>query len=361
MHQLIASPFLDHFLVVRPGSTNGMKIGKGRFEELRADPGNVPKWLADAARQAWGIESLTSVMVREPAPLAYGRASWEINKGCDYDCEHCYLGLKRFEGLTWGNKVKLLTVMRDSGALWLQITGGEPLIDRDFPAAYEYANELGMMVSISSNGSQLSKPRIIEILTRRRPYLIAVSVYGATAETYDGLTRNRGAFGRFIKGLDAAREANLSLKLNIVVAERNVHEIEAMEALAEGYGFPHQVFTSMSPTIEGGGERLDTQAAKFIVKREPFKGCNAGHTFFHSDPWGKASICKVGRDPQFDLIAHGLDGLRQLGEVADSLQLRTGGCSGCALSGSCYTCRPLAKLYQEAKAPLDTYCQHGGR
>jgi hypothetical protein len=160
MHQLIASPFLDHFLVLRPGRTNGLKVGKGRYEALCADPGTVPPWLANAARTMWDIERLDSVMVRRPAPLGYGRASWEINKGCDYNCEHCYLGLKNFEGLTWENKARLLILVRDSGALWLQITGGEPLIDRDFPAAYEYANELGMMLSVSSNGSQLSKPRI---------------------------------------------------------------------------------------------------------------------------------------------------------------------------------------------------------
>jgi hypothetical protein len=57
----------------------------------------------------------------------------------------------------------------------------------------------------------------------------------------------------------------------------------------------------------------------------------------------------------------GVEGLHRLGTIADSLMLRTGGCSGCQLSGTCWTCRPLAKLYQEAKAPLNTYCQHAER
>jgi hypothetical protein len=83
-------------------------------------------------------------------------------------------------------------------------------------------------------------------------------------------------------------------------------------------------------------------------------------THFHVDPHGKASICKVGRDPNVDLMAEGVEGLSQLVPIADSLMLRTGGCSGCKLSGTCGTCRPLAKLYQDAKAPLHTYCQHGG-
>ncbi|MFH8552271.1 hypothetical protein ACH4FE_01360 [Streptomyces celluloflavus] len=54
----------------------------------------------------------------------------------------------------------------------------------------------------------------------------------------------------------------------------------------------------------------------------------------------------------------GVEGLSRLGGIADSLMLRTGGCTGCQLSGTCRVCRPLAKVYQEAKAPLDRYCRH---
>jgi hypothetical protein len=75
----------------------------------------------------------------------------------------------------------------------------------------------------------------------------------------------------------------------------------------------------------------------------------------------RASICKVGRDEQISLVDEGVDGLARMGAIADKLMLRSGGCSGCVLSGSCTVCRPLAKLYQQAKAPLDYYCQHGRR
>ena len=90
-----------------------------------------------------------------------------------------------------------------------------------------------------------------------------------------------------------------------------------------------------------------------------FVGIPAGHTFFHVDPHGLASICKVGRDDQISLLDEGAAGLARMGAIANALLLRTGGCSGCTLSGSCTVCRPLAKLYQDARAPLSYYCQHG--
>jgi hypothetical protein len=115
----------------------------------------------------------------------------------------------------------------------------------------------------------------------------------------------------------------------------------------------------MTPTIYGGPESLLAQSSRHLRERTAFAGCNAGHTFFHADPHARVSICKVGRDDQIDLMAEGIEGLRRLPGAADKLMLRTGGCTGCQLSGSCLVCRPLAKQFQQAQAPLASYCQHG--
>ena len=164
-----------------------------------------------------------------------------------------------------------------------------------------------------------------------------------------------------MRGLDAAHEAGLPMQINIVVSRWNAHEVAQMKAIADRYGAQSFEFTNISPTIHGTGEVLPSQAWEMLRAKRPYTGCNAGITHFHTDPHGKASICKVGRDPQVDLIAKGADGLRRLAAAADSLVTRHGGCSGCTLQKTCGTCMPLATLYRQAKAPLATYCQHGGR
>jgi MoaA/NifB/PqqE/SkfB family radical SAM enzyme len=42
--------------------------------------------------------------------------------------------------------------------LWLQLTGGEPLVDPLFPETLAYAYGLGRMIQVSSNGSRLTSP-----------------------------------------------------------------------------------------------------------------------------------------------------------------------------------------------------------
>jgi hypothetical protein len=134
-----------------------------------------------------------------------------------------------------------------------------------------------------------------------------------------------------------------------------------MKAIADRYGIPAFEYTNISPTIHDGGEVLPSQAREMLRTRKPYTGCNAGITHFHAEPHGKASICKVGRDPQVDLIAEGMANLRRLAAAADSLVTRHAGCTGCTLQKTCGTCIPLASLYRQAHAPLETFCQHGRR
>ena len=51
-----------------------------------------------------------TVLVRPESDYGFARASYELNLGCDYDCEHCYLGEKLFSGMEWPNRQKLLDV-----------------------------------------------------------------------------------------------------------------------------------------------------------------------------------------------------------------------------------------------------------
>jgi MoaA/NifB/PqqE/SkfB family radical SAM enzyme len=81
-----------------------------------------------------------------------------------------------------------------------------------------------MMLHVSTNGSRLHNPRILELLAACPPYRITVSAYGATEASYDALVRRPGAFRLFSRGMAAALEAGLPLRLNIMLTKTNAHE-----------------------------------------------------------------------------------------------------------------------------------------
>lgn len=363
MREVIAAPFLDEFLLLRPGHRRGIRLPEARFAALAVtdahDP--VPDWLVAIAEASWRLQLAgcrlgETVLVRRPQ-AGYARASWEITLGCNWACPHCYLGLKQPGGLDWAGKRRLLELLADAGVVWLQITGGEPTLEPDFPAAYTLACELGMMVTVSTNGSTLAQTWLLELFAYHRPYRIAVSLYGADPATFQRVTGRKGAWATTRRGIDAARGAGLPLRANLIVTNANADQVPTMRAAADAWGLEHHTYPNLTPTIDGGAAPIAVQAIDQLRPRQPFSSCAAGRTFFHVDPTGQATICKIERGVRVDLLADGLAGLRRLASAADVAMLRTGACRNCPVVGACGTCPPLTRRYQEAKAPTNRYCR----
>ncbi|MBV8539161.1 MAG: hypothetical protein JO364_19675 [Pseudonocardiales bacterium] len=97
VHELIASPFVGAYLVLRPGSPRGLKIPRDKYLQLgrKAADDVCPAWLVEATRRCWNLDISgrgvnDAVVVRTESPYGYGRASYGLNLGCNYDREHCY-------------------------------------------------------------------------------------------------------------------------------------------------------------------------------------------------------------------------------------------------------------------------------
>ena len=82
-HQLIASPYPEGHLVVRPGYDGALRIGAARYAELRDAPAGipVPAWLTEAVRAGWGMDITGrpiggTIMVRPETRYGYARASY---------------------------------------------------------------------------------------------------------------------------------------------------------------------------------------------------------------------------------------------------------------------------------------------
>lgn len=123
MHTLIAGPQQHTYLVARPGARRGVQLRAARYDELAAaDAADalVPEWLVDAARKTWALDLAGrpvhgTVVVRARTRLNYSRATWELNKGCNFNCAMCYLAQRTFEGLPWSEKARLIDMFCEAG------------------------------------------------------------------------------------------------------------------------------------------------------------------------------------------------------------------------------------------------------
>ncbi len=365
---IIVMPFDDHIKLFFRTSNLYVTAKPEMYDMLRklmSEEAATPDWLANIAMTYWGIDisglDLQEVMIlRDKTSYSYGVASWEINLLCNYHCPHCYLGVRPNESLSVEKRITILGRMCDLGVFKLQVTGGEPLIDRHFVETYEAAYDRGIMLSISTNGSWLRKPSILSTLQWRPPLRVTVSLYGATQESYEAMTATqRGTFDRFIEGLEALKGADINLRINIIVSKFNQHERDAMIQIASRFTDDYYVYDSMSATIHGSNSPTTMQADEEMRQhriRESFTSCDAGVSSFHVDPLGHASMCKVSREPWVRLDADPLTDMSLLATASRQQLERTGKCAGCAIAKSCTTCPVIVTSYRSAKADPSFYC-----
>lgn len=240
--------------------------------------------------------------------------------------------------LDWPQRERLMDILTDLGVLWVQLTGGEPLLDPMFPQTYAALYERGMSLRISTNGALLSKPEIVSALAIRPPLEITVSLYGASDATVRAVTGQATALRRTIAGIQAAKEANLTVRARIIVTTTNAAEENETRTLADGLGIDHHVYRRLSPGMHGSPGPLTLQQPG-TEARKPFTGCSAGTQSIHIDPHGHAYVCPVARKRGVDLLSQGTAGLPDLHQIAADL-LSTPATAG--------TCPPLAALYVAA-------------
>jgi len=164
----------------------------------------------------------------------------ELTARCNNHCRHCYIDLPagdecaRAAELTTDEVLALGREAADLGALWCLLTGGEPLLRDDFAEVYVGLRRLGLLVSVFTNACLVS-PAHAELFRRYPPRDLEVTVYGATRETYEAVTRRPGSYIAFRRGLDLLFEAGLPVRLKAMALRSNLHEFDEIGRFCRGH------------------------------------------------------------------------------------------------------------------------------
>jgi len=375
MHGQLVCGFVNNSYVLATRSgRRGARLGTAAYDALcllRDERGEVwPSWLSNLVENL-GVSrlegSLVSDMIqfRTSPGLGFARASFELTERCNFRCGHCYLGgSERTSRLTLEQKLKILETIEASGCLWLQLTGGEPLIDPDFESVYSHAQDLGLLVTVSTNGYYLARADIQRLFSSLPPHRLTVSLYGASPESYERLTGVRSAYARVTAGLHWARESEIRMRVNIMRNIHNDHELEGMRAIASKCSADYHVFSTICPTLDGSSAPLELCAVPCdsgdLGERDDstVQTCNAGKTFFNVDCNGQASICKIARSSDVNLLG-GLEALQDLPGIANRLLAPPTRCGSCSVSAGCRTCAPQLSLYERCGSVPAKICAAG--
>jgi radical SAM protein with 4Fe4S-binding SPASM domain len=264
----------------------------------------------------------------------------------------------------------LLVEVADAGCLSLLISGGEPLLRRDFVDIYTAAVRLGMLVTVFTNATLVDQ-RIVTSFVEYPPRQVEISVYGATEATYERITGVRGSFARAIRGIRGLLDAGVRVGLKTMILRDNAHEIEAIEAWAEELGVRFRLDSLVTPRLDGnpapleqrvdpgtavalelGNQKRLSDLISFRDRQSPIPetsslyGCYAGLTLFHVDPTGVVHPCLMSQEIGLDALGLGFEAAwHSLVAAMGRLQRREDSeCAACNLKVLCGYCPGLFAL-----------------
>ena len=146
----------------------------------------------------------------------------ELTYRCDLNCVHCYCkgSEDKDRELTAKEWKKILDALQEEGCLNLCLTGGEPLIRKDFLEIYSYAKSKGFIITLFTNG-QAVPPKVIDYLVKSPPFSIEITLNGITKRTYESITQIPGSFLKVMKTINALKEKKLPLVLKSNCLKQN--------------------------------------------------------------------------------------------------------------------------------------------
>lgn len=157
----------------------------------------------------------------------------EATARCNNNCRHCYINLPPGDKAALHDELTLdeISHIADQavslGSLWCLITGGEPLLRKDFFDLYRVLKKKGLLVSVFTNACLITEKHI-KLFRDYPPRGIEITVYGATEETYERVTRMPGSYAAFSRGLDQLLEGGINVDLKTMALRSNVDELSAI-------------------------------------------------------------------------------------------------------------------------------------
>ncbi|HTQ15012.1 MAG TPA: GTP 3',8-cyclase MoaA [Rhizomicrobium sp.] len=196
--------------------------------------------------------------------ISYLRVS--VTDRCDFRCVYCMAEHQTFlpkaEILTLEELERLCAAFIARGIERIRITGGEPLVRREVMKLFEgLGRRLGPAdsgglreLTLTTNGSQLA--RFARPLRDAGVGRVNVSLDTRDADKFHAITR-WGDLAKVLAGIDAARDAGLGVKINMVALKGvNEDEIADMLEWAHGGGMDMTLIEVM-PMGEIDGDRVE--------------------------------------------------------------------------------------------------------
>lgn len=188
--------------------------------------------------------------------------TFELTERCNLACRMCYVcqapgdAARRAQELSAAAWLALARLAVDNGMVFLLLTGGEVFLRPDFFELYTPLTRLGLILTLFTNGTLITEA-LAARLAEAPPSRTEITLYGATAATYEAVTGVPGSYARCCAGIEALVKHRVPLGLKSTLTRRNVGELEAMRQMAHHWGLPFSAAWLLSKRRDGARSEVE--------------------------------------------------------------------------------------------------------
>jgi radical SAM protein with 4Fe4S-binding SPASM domain len=313
------------------------------------------------------------------------QAHLDLTYRCNERCEHCYLEHDDKGEMNFEEICALLDQLAEAGVFFLTLSGGEPLLRRDFFDIVAQARALLFNVKLKTNAVLIRTPEA-QRLRALGVEQVNVSVYSHRAEIHDAVTKLPGSLRRTLEGIRALRATGMKVTVANVMMRSNLADNRAVAAMARELGASYIADPTITPMMNGDrgvlSLRIPGQALPALFQDPELVGdptefcappapvtegelnglpCSAGHTSCYISPYGDVFPCvqfplpsgNVRRQKFLDIWKHS----PALAEVRSIRTRDLPVCSGCSHVATCTRCPGQAWVEGNMRGPSTADCE----
>lgn len=148
---------------------------------------------------------------------------WTMTKKCNLECIHCYSSSNRAASKDNDVSAKILEEIIRYGPPALLLSGGEPLIHKDFFDLSKHAVKSGLKLTLSTNGT-LIDAKVASDLKKVGFSYIGISLDGEET-VHDSFRKSRGAYNKTLNGIKNCKQAKLNVGLRLTVSKATLDSV----------------------------------------------------------------------------------------------------------------------------------------
>jgi radical SAM protein with 4Fe4S-binding SPASM domain len=194
----------------------------------------------------YALEEITSnvdilrLAVADAQPFIPLYVKIKLNYACNLRCEMCkHWRLKREDPLPAAYFHSLIDDLAQLGCRKIHLSGGEPLLRSEMPELVAHASQLGMRVTLTTNGTLVDKA-LAKQLVQAGLRGVSVSIDSPVRKVHDHIRGVPGAWKKSLRAVQFFRrythKGKLTIRVNTVVSRLNYDSLVGLPDLLKRVG-----------------------------------------------------------------------------------------------------------------------------